>query len=81
MFVQVERLNQQQWAAKLLKQEQKLEQRENLLLQHQPTLHKVCGVKGEVHDRVRALQQVGILRAVLHGDTHMGQYFRKALTV
>ncbi|XP_012680554.2 coiled-coil domain-containing protein 138 isoform X1 [Clupea harengus] len=55
--LQVERLNQQQWAAKLLKQEQKLEQRENLLLQHQPTLHKVCGVKGEVHDRVRALQQ------------------------
>ncbi|XP_041940327.1 coiled-coil domain-containing protein 138-like isoform X1 [Alosa sapidissima] len=55
--LQVERLNQQQWAAKLLKQEQKLEQRENLLLQHQETLHNVCGVQGEVHGRIHALQQ------------------------
>ncbi|XP_062390630.1 coiled-coil domain-containing protein 138-like [Sardina pilchardus] len=55
--LQVERLSQQQWAAKLLKQEQQLEQREKLLLQHEETLHSVCGVQGEAHGRIRARQQ------------------------
>ncbi|KAL2081704.1 hypothetical protein ACEWY4_023557 [Coilia grayii] len=55
--LQAERLHQQKWAAMLLKREQELEQRENLLLQHQETLHKVCGAQDEVHGRIRALQQ------------------------
>ncbi|XP_066543010.1 coiled-coil domain-containing protein 138-like isoform X2 [Hoplias malabaricus] len=55
--LQAERLSQQAWAAKLLEREQQLQQRENLLLHQQNTIHRLEGVEGEVLSRITDLQQ------------------------
>ncbi|XP_063069345.1 coiled-coil domain-containing protein 138-like [Engraulis encrasicolus] len=55
--LQCERLHQQKWAAQLLKREQKLDQRESLLVQYQDTLLQVCGAEGGVHGYINAIQQ------------------------
>ncbi|KAG9270963.1 coiled-coil domain-containing protein 138 isoform X1 [Astyanax mexicanus] len=55
--LQAERLSQQAWEATLFEREQQLQQKEQLLLQHQNTVHRLQGVEEEVLNRISHLQQ------------------------
>ncbi|XP_051762538.1 coiled-coil domain-containing protein 138-like isoform X3 [Ctenopharyngodon idella] len=55
--LQAERLSQQVWAAELCERERELQQRENTLLQHQRSVHRLKAVEEEVLRRVQSLQQ------------------------